>query len=40
MNNIIKPRAPTLTESLLPIVTMVLLLGIGYAAFDLPPDMP
>lgn len=38
MNNIIKPRAPTLAESLLPIVTMVLLLGIGYAAFDLPPE--
>ncbi|WP_413505111.1 Na+/H+ antiporter NhaC [Serratia grimesii] len=38
MNNIIKPRAPTLTESLLPIVTMVQLLGIGYAAFDLPPE--
>lgn len=38
MNNIIKPRAPTLPESLLPIVAMVLLLGVGYAAFDLPPE--
>ncbi|WP_260514075.1 Na+/H+ antiporter NhaC [Serratia fonticola] len=38
MNNIIKPRIPTLAESLLPIVAMVLLLGVGYAAFDLPPE--
>ncbi|WP_447886322.1 Na+/H+ antiporter NhaC [Serratia fonticola] len=38
MNNIIKPRTPTLAESLLPIVAMVLLLGVGYAAFDLPPE--
>ncbi|ATM76086.1 Na+/H+ antiporter NhaC [Serratia fonticola] len=38
MNNIIKPRIPTLPESLLPIVAMVLLLGVGYAAFDLPPE--
>jgi NhaC family Na+:H+ antiporter len=38
MNNIIKPRTPTLPESLLPIVAMVLLLGVGYAAFDLPPE--
>lgn len=34
----IKPRIPTLTESLLPIIAMVLLLGVGYAAFDLPPE--
>lgn len=38
MNTIIKPRTPTLLESLLPIVAMVLLLGVGYAAFDLPPE--
>ncbi len=38
MNSIIKPRTPTLVESLLPILTMVLLLGVGYAAFDLPPE--
>ncbi|HGM5491222.1 TPA: Na+/H+ antiporter NhaC [Serratia fonticola] len=38
MNHIIKPRTPTLPESLLPIVAMVLLLGVGYAAFDLPPE--
>ncbi|CAK9886643.1 MAG: Malate-2H(+)/Na(+)-lactate antiporter [Candidatus Erwinia impunctatus] len=33
-----KPRAPSLAEALLPIFSMVLLLGIGYAAFDLPPE--
>lgn len=32
------PRTPTLLESLFPIFTMVVLLGGGYAAFDLPPE--
>ncbi|HCT9026824.1 TPA: hypothetical protein OUB22_000448 [Proteus mirabilis] len=32
------PRTPTLIESLFPIFTMVVLLGGGYAAFDLPPE--
>nr|WP_237612583.1 hypothetical protein [Proteus sp. G2672] len=32
------PRTPTLLESLFPILTMVVLLGGGYAAFDLPPE--
>lgn len=32
------PRTPTLIESLFPILTMVVLLGGGYAAFDLPPE--
>lgn len=31
-------RAPTLLESLIPILTMVILLGFGYALFDLPPE--
>lgn len=31
-------RVPTLFESLLPILSMVILLGGGYAAFDLPPE--
>lgn len=38
MDKRITPRAPTLAESLLPIVVMVLLLGVGYAAFSLPPE--
>lgn len=38
MNKTQTPRAPTLAESLLPILTMVFLLGVGYAAFDLPPE--
>lgn len=38
MDNSPTPRTPTLIESLLPILAMVLLLGIGYAAFDLPPE--
>lgn len=33
-----QPRTPTLFESLLPILSMVILLGGGYAAFDLPPE--
>ncbi|QIQ21239.1 Na+/H+ antiporter NhaC [Zophobihabitans entericus] len=36
--NIKKPRTPTLFESLFPILSMVILLGGGYAAFDLPPE--
>lgn len=32
------PRKPTLLESLFPIFTMVILLGGGYATFDLPPE--
>lgn len=31
-------RTPTLLESLIPIFTMVVLLGFGYALFDLPPE--
>ncbi len=31
-------RMPSLFESLIPIFTMVLLLGFGYALFDLPPE--
>ncbi len=38
MNTIIKPRLPTLFESLIPIIAMVVLLGFGYALFDLPPE--
>lgn len=38
MNERTAPRAPTLAESLLPILAMVLLLGVGYAAFDLSPE--
>lgn len=38
MSDTIKPRAPTLLEALLPILSMVFLLGVGYAAFDLPPE--
>nr|WP_249926377.1 hypothetical protein [Escherichia coli] len=38
MNNNNTPRSPTLVESLLPILAMILLLGFGYAAFDLPPE--
>ncbi len=38
MNNNNTPRTPTLVESMLPILAMVLLLGVGYAAFDLPPE--
>jgi NhaC family Na+:H+ antiporter len=38
MNNMIFKRQPTLFESLIPIVTMLLLLGLGYALFDLPPE--
>ena len=32
------PRKPILLESLFPIFTMVILLGGGYATFDLPPE--
>lgn len=38
MNNNNTPRSPTLVESLLPILAMILLLGFGYVAFDLPPE--
>lgn len=36
--NVKKQRMPTLFESFFPILSMVILLGGGYAAFDLPPE--
>lgn len=38
INTATKPRLPTLAEALLPIICMILLLGVGYATFDLPPE--
>ncbi|WP_235961364.1 Na+/H+ antiporter NhaC [Spirabiliibacterium mucosae] len=32
------PRMPTLTEALMPILSMLILIGLGYAFFDLPPE--
>lgn len=38
MDAVICKRKPTLFESLIPIITMLVLLGLGYALFDLPPE--